>query len=162
MKQEFRISQSSSIYDYDQSIARTYRLIQNELSRENQDLIEKYDKSMIAESLAKATRHKHLQVILNLTRFLGKDWSDVTKEDIDNVVIRIVQEYAGDSGQETNTSYDHKKIPKICNICKQPNAWDSKLCTKCGKPLDLKNEKVSRREATSFVKFMVMPSKSHA
>jgi len=68
---------------------------------------------MIAESLAKATRHKHLQTILNLTRFLGKDWNDATTDDINSVAVRIVQEYAGESGQETNTSYDHKKILKI-------------------------------------------------
>jgi site-specific recombinase XerC len=88
-------------------------MIEKELSKGNAELIKKYDRSMISESLAKATRHKHLQVILNLTRFLGKNWKDATKDDIENVVVRIVQEYCSDSGQETNTSYDHKKILKI-------------------------------------------------
>ena len=41
---------------------------------------------MISEYLAKATRHKNLQVILNLTRFLGKDWKDVTKDYIEDIV----------------------------------------------------------------------------
>jgi ribosomal protein L40E len=27
--------------------------------------------------------------------------------------------------------------PKICKICQLPNSYDSKRCTKCGKPLDL-------------------------
>ncbi len=105
--------QPSTIYNYDDRIERTYKIIEKELSAQNLALITKYDRSMIAESLAKATRHKHLQVILNLTRFLGKNWQDATKDDIENVVVRIVQEYCGDSGQETNTSYDHKKILKI-------------------------------------------------
>ncbi|OLD21609.1 MAG: hypothetical protein AUG16_05185 [Thaumarchaeota archaeon 13_1_20CM_2_39_20] len=113
MKLEIGKPQFTSIYDYDDRIERTYKIIEKETSKENVELIKKYDRSMIAESLAKATRHKHLQVILNLTRFLGKDWKDVTKEDVENVVVRIVQEYCSDSGQETNTSYDHKKILKI-------------------------------------------------
>ncbi|MDE1815270.1 MAG: hypothetical protein KGI11_01725 [Thaumarchaeota archaeon] len=66
--------QISPIYNYDDRIERTYKIIEKELSAQNLALITKYDRSMMAESLAKATRHKHLQVILNLTRFLGKDW----------------------------------------------------------------------------------------
>jgi hypothetical protein len=27
--------------------------------------------------------------------------------------------------------------PKICKICDLPNSYDSKICSKCGKPLDL-------------------------
>lgn len=37
---------------------------------------------------------------------------------------------------------DEKKVmaqvPKICNVCEFPNAHDSKLCSKCGKALELK------------------------
>ena len=113
MKQELRKPKFSSIYDYDDRIERTYKLIEKSLSKSNIELIRKYDKVMIAESLAKATRHKHLQVILNLSRILGKDWQSVTKLDIDDLVVRIVEEYSDDSGQETYTSYDHKKILKI-------------------------------------------------
>lgn len=110
LTQELRNPKTSSIYDYDNRIERTFRLIDRNLSRENAALIKKYDRSMVAESLAKATRHKHLQVLLNLSRFLGKDWKDATKSDIDNLAVRIVEEYSDDSGQETHTSYDHKKI----------------------------------------------------
>ena len=110
MKQEIGNPQFTSIYDYDDRIDRTYKIIAKELSLENAELIKKYDRSMMTESLAKATRHKHLQVILNLTRFLGKDWKEAKRDDIDNVTVRVVQEYCNDSGQETNTSYDHKKI----------------------------------------------------
>jgi len=28
--------------------------------------------------------------------------------------------------------------PKICKICELPNSYDSKICSKCGKSLDLK------------------------
>jgi hypothetical protein len=111
--QKLEISQKQGIYDYDVRIQRTYKLIRSELSESTQQLIEKYDKVMISESLAKATRHKNLQIVLNLTRFLNKDWNLAAKEDIDDVTIRIMQEYSGDSGQETYTTYDHKKILKI-------------------------------------------------
>jgi integrase len=111
--QKLESSQKQGIYDYDIRIQRTYKLIRSELSESNQQLIEKYDKVMITESLAKATRHKNLQIVLNLSRYLNKDWTLATKEDIGNLVVRIMQEYSGDSGQETNTTYDHKKILKI-------------------------------------------------
>ena len=113
MKQERRKPKLASIYDYDVRIERTYKLMEKDISPNDVELIKKYDRSMIGESLAKATRLKHLQVILNLSRFLGKDWKDVTRDDIDDVIVRIVSEYCGESGQETNTSYDHKKILKI-------------------------------------------------
>jgi hypothetical protein len=111
--QKLESTPQQGIYDYDIRIHRTYKLIRSELSEENQKLIEKYDKVMISESLAKATRHKNLQVVLNLSRYLNKDWTLSTKEDIDNLVVRIMQEHSGDSGQETYTTYDHKKILKI-------------------------------------------------
>ena len=98
----------SSIYDYDDRISRTWNLIKKELSKNNQDIIERYDNLMITSSMAKATRHKHLQTILNLTRFLGKDWEESSKNDIDKLVVEIVRRYANDNGQETYSSYDHK------------------------------------------------------
>jgi len=67
---------------------------------------------MIIESLSKAVQHKHLQTLLNLSRFLGKNWNEATKMDIENVVSKVVQKYSPD-GQETNTTHDHKKILKI-------------------------------------------------
>jgi len=67
---------------------------------------------MITESLSKAVHHKHLQTLLNLSRYLGKNWNEATRIDIENVVSIVVQKYSPD-GQETNTTHDHKKILKI-------------------------------------------------
>ena len=50
--------------------------MEKDISANNVALIRKYDRSMIGESLAKATRHKHLQIILNLSvfkKFIGSD-----------------------------------------------------------------------------------------
>ncbi|MCZ6581890.1 MAG: hypothetical protein O6761_01805 [Thaumarchaeota archaeon] len=101
------------IHPYDQGIASLHRLIQTNLSKKNIELILKYDKEMVKNSLAKATRRKHLEVILMQSRMLNKDWDSVTREDIDDLVYQIIQKYSPDSGQETNSTWDHKKILKI-------------------------------------------------
>ena len=101
------------IHPYDQGIASLHRLIQTRLSKKNSELIQKYDREMVKNSLAKATRKKQLEVILMQSRMLNKDWDSVTKEDIDDLVYQIIQKYSPDSGQETNSTWDHKKILKI-------------------------------------------------
>jgi len=40
-------------------------------------------------------------------------------------------------GIETKEKQE-KNLPKICQICEIPNAPESSICSKCGKPLDLK------------------------
>jgi len=91
----------------------TSRLIQIELSSENVELIKKYDRVMVSQSIAISTRQKHLVTLLSLSRLLKKDWQSVTKDDIDEIVYEIMQKYADESGKETYYSYDHKKILKI-------------------------------------------------
>jgi len=89
------------------------RQIQIELSPENVELISKYDMEMVRQSIAIATRQKHLKTLLSLSRLLQKNWSDVKKDDIEQLVYEIMQRYGDESGKETNYSYDHKKILKI-------------------------------------------------
>jgi len=100
------------MYDYDQRIAAQLRKIQ-QFSPKNSQLILKYNKEMVKESLAKATRRKQLEVLILQTRIINKDWDDVTKEDIDELVYQIMQKYSPESGQETNCTADHKKILKL-------------------------------------------------
>lgn len=87
--------------------------IDQELSFENISLIKKYDREMVSQSIAIATRQKHLRTLLTLSRLLKKNWKGVTKEDIDDLVFLIMDQFADESGQETHYSYDHKKILKI-------------------------------------------------
>lgn len=103
----------SEIHDYDQRIEAMKKTIQNELSPKNSQLILNYDKEMVNISLAKATRRKHLEVLLLQSRMLNKDWDQATKQDIDELVYQIMQKYSSESGQETNCTADHKKILKI-------------------------------------------------
>ena len=40
-------------------------------------------------------------------------------------------------GMSSSKESDLVKKPKMCKICQLPNSYDSRLCSKCGKPLDL-------------------------
>jgi len=103
---------SLEIYEHDKFIKQTYSLIQRDLSEEYLQLAKKYEIAMVKDTLGKATRLKHLKMLLSLGRLLNKDWSKATKDDIDNLVVRIMDEYS-QSGKETETTRDHKKVLKI-------------------------------------------------
>lgn len=103
----------NGIHDYDSIMKGVKRQIKNELSAKNVKLISQYDMEMVRQSIAIATRQKHLRTLLGLSRLLRKDWKDVTKNDIEKLVYDIMQNYSDKSGKETNYSYDHKKILKI-------------------------------------------------
>ena len=95
-------SDQITVHDYDKRIDQTMTLIKRDSSAKNYDLICKYDDTMISEALAKATRLKQLQVVLNLTRGIKKDWTEVTKDDVDSLVAKIMRTYANENGQESN------------------------------------------------------------
>ncbi len=107
-----RKTEEIEIHPYDVRIDKAYKLIEKELSKENISLIKSYDRYMVRQSLDKATRLKHLQIILNLSRIVKKDWENVNKKDIDDLVFKVVQIYGDANGKETNTTYDHKKNSK--------------------------------------------------
>jgi len=48
-----------------------------------------------------------------LSGMLDKEWDAVIKEDIDVLVSKIMEKFAENNGQESNYSYDHKKVLKI-------------------------------------------------
>jgi len=96
---------------------------------------------MILVGLGKATRHKNIQIILNLSRFLGKDWVTASKDDIENIVIKITELYSDNNGKETYTSYDHKKILKIFFRWHKLGSRDQK---DVGDPPETKNIKIRK------------------
>ena len=83
------------------------------MSEENFKLFEDYDKSMVREALSKALRTKHLQTIITLSKLVGKNWIDVQREDVDELVYKIMNTYSNEKGQESHSSYDMKKILRI-------------------------------------------------
>jgi len=101
------------IHDYDHRLDLLHEKAKKELSKRNLTLFQDYDKSMVRTPLAKATRAKHLSTILTVTKMINKDWKDVLRADIDDAVYKIMEIYSDEKGQESNTSYDMKKILRI-------------------------------------------------
>ena len=103
----------NAVHDYERLMQTVHSLIEKELSEKNIKIIKKYDREMVRQSIALATRQKHLRTVLSLTRLVNKNWEDVTADDIDELAYKIMDQHGDESGQETNYSYDHKKILKI-------------------------------------------------
>ena len=78
----------------------TKRRITDELSENNVKLITQYDMEMVRQSIAIATRQKHLRTLLGLSRLLQKDWKSVTKNDIEKLVYDIMQNHADPSANK--------------------------------------------------------------
>lgn len=103
----------SDLYDYDKTISRLLNRLKAECSKSNYDLIADYDRLMVSLSMSKANRVKHLSMFSNLNKFYNnQDWKTITKQDVTNIVAEINTKYS-ESGQETNTTWDHKKVLKI-------------------------------------------------
>jgi len=97
------------VHDFDYRLYQVWELIKREFSKENARIIKKYDIEMTNQTLAKATRWKHIQTLINLTKMINKNWKDITKEDIGELVAQIIERFGSLNGQESNYSYDHKK-----------------------------------------------------
>ncbi|QLH10813.1 tyrosine-type recombinase/integrase [Nitrosarchaeum sp. AC2] len=106
-------SKQWDIHDYDHTLDLIHIRAKKELSKRNLTLFQDYDKSMVRIPLAKATRIKHLSTLLTETKMLNKDWKDALRSDIDDVVYKIMETYSDEKGQESNTSFDMKKILRI-------------------------------------------------
>jgi hypothetical protein len=98
------------IYKLDRQLDRVWTQIKTELSTQNRTILDKYDTEMVNVSLGKATRIKHLKIILSITRKINKNWNDVNKDDISRIVREIMNEYGDVNGNETESSRDFKKI----------------------------------------------------
>ncbi len=85
--------------------------MEKDLSQNNVELIKKFDRVLVNESLSDARRSKVLGTILSLSRMLNKDWIDASKEDMEELVYNFNKKFSK-GGQETNTTADHKKILK--------------------------------------------------
>ena len=112
-KQQISGSKNTTIklYNYDRIITRTFTLIQKDLSENNFRVIKKFDRVLVNESLSDARRSKILSTLLSLSRMLKKNWDEVNREDIEQLVYNFNKRFSKD-GQETNTTSERKKILK--------------------------------------------------
>ena len=113
MKQKTTPKEAKSDYYYKSRITSQKKELKKLVTVADYKLLEKYEIIMINESLAEATRCKHFEILLSLTRMLSKkSWNTLNQDDIDLLVSNVMKTYSVD-GKETNTTYDHKKILKI-------------------------------------------------
>ena len=136
--QTLKSKKNLQIHNYDKRISQELELLENDSNVTNASLtlIKEYHRAMITETLAKATISKHIQTLGNLCRMIDVEWTEATKSDIDKLVANIIEKYADDSGQETHTSRDHKKILKIFF------RWfklGSRSFTKVGNPIEIRD-----------------------
>ena len=99
-------------YDYDNRINRHLTKCKEVLSKSDYTLVGKYHTQMIITSMAVATQSKNLEIIASLSSMINQEWTTLVKDDINNLVAVVMRNYAK-NGQETHTSYDHKKILKL-------------------------------------------------
>ncbi|MFM8658889.1 MAG: tyrosine recombinase XerC [Candidatus Nitrosotenuis sp.] len=100
------------IKNYDKRMIRNFERADRELSKNNADLIKKYDAEMATLGLKKSTRAKQIGVIIDITIRIGKDWNQVTKPDIDALIRNVIDEFGDNMGGETETTRDYKKCLK--------------------------------------------------
>ena len=97
-------------YNYESKIESKKKSLKKILSPSDYRLVEKYDTVMVVGSLKLATRTKNLEIILSLSRMLSKkSWIALTRDDINHLVSVVMMSYSS-NGEETNTTYDHKKF----------------------------------------------------
>ena len=141
MRQRAKNTRDHSDYYYLSKITNQQKALKKLLNVAEYRLVEKYEHVMINESLADATRCKHMETILSLTRILGKkQWLTLSSNDIELLVVNVMRKHS-DNGQETNTTYDHKKILKIFF------RWlklGSRSFRDVGNPPELKNVKLKQ------------------
>jgi integrase/recombinase XerD len=104
--------QEFQIRDYDRRMVKNFERAERELSKENTDLIKRYDAEMATLGLKKSTRAKQIGVIIDITVRIGKDWNQVTKTDIDALIRNVIDEFGDNLGGETETTRDYKKCLK--------------------------------------------------
>jgi len=98
--------------NYDRKLQRAFEKAKEKLSSENFDLIKRYDAEMATLGLKKSTRVKQISIIVDMSIRIGKNWREVTKEVIDNLIRNIIDEFGDNLGGETETTRDYKKSLK--------------------------------------------------
>jgi len=83
----------AQLRNYDRRLERTYQKAIDNLSKENFSLLEKYDNEMATLGLMKSTRAKQLSIIVDISIRFGKDWKEITKEDIDRLIRSVIDEF---------------------------------------------------------------------
>ncbi len=83
------------------------------MSSDNRTMLKNYETDAIIQTIGKATRIKHLSILLQLSsRFDDKSWMKYTERDVKTYVAEVMTKYSS-KGDETWTTADFKKVIKI-------------------------------------------------
>lgn len=78
------------IYDYSRRLkAYQQKLEKSEISKHNKDLIRDFDRACFLEALTIPRRIKLIGSLIILAQRLGKDFDQVTKDDLKDIVMKI-------------------------------------------------------------------------
>ena len=143
-------------YRFGNKIAGSKKRLKELLSPDVFQILEKYEKAMVMDSLADASKAKNFDTILGLTRLLpdNKSWLELDRDDIENIVVIIMNKY-GENGKESSVTSDFKRFLKI---------WfrfiklGSRSFKKVGDPIETRDI-VSKNVETKIVRLQLITSK---
>lgn len=99
-------------YRYDKRIEYSLNSLEQTVCQEDYLLVQKYIEQMVVTSNNSATISKNVEVIATMSKFIDKRWPELTKDDINSLVAKIMKKYS-DNGQESHATYDCKKVLKL-------------------------------------------------
>jgi site-specific recombinase XerD len=101
-------------YRFNNKIAGSKKRLKDLLSPDVFQILEKYEKAMVMDSLADASKAKNFDTILGLTRLLpdNKSWLELDRDDVEDIVVSIMNKY-GENGKESSVTNDFKRFLKI-------------------------------------------------
>ena len=112
LRHQSNLLQEFQILNYDRKLQRAFDKAKENVSDNNLNLIIQYDAEMATLGLKKSTRAKQIAILVDITIRIGKNWSDVVKEDIDKLIRGVMDEFGDNLGGESETTRDYKKSLK--------------------------------------------------
>ena len=86
---------SAYIHDYDRVLSNLHNRIKTTLPKPNAQLLLDSDINAVNQAIGKASRIKHLQVMLQLAElFDNKPWKEITKSDVEMAIATIMDKYS--------------------------------------------------------------------
>ena len=106
--------QTQGDYRFENKIAGSKNRLRDMVNRDVFQVLEKYEKAMVMDSLSDAAKAKNFDTILGLTRLLPQDksWLELDKDSVEDIVVAVMNKY-GENGKETSVTLDFKRFLKI-------------------------------------------------
>ena len=102
---------SDEIYNESGKLAYVIAKAKQRISKENYEIFEKYNESLVLSGLSGNTRHRDLTMFLLLTKFVPCAWKDIDEPNLRKMVTHIMVNHAK-NGQETSYTGGMKKMLK--------------------------------------------------